>query len=94
MIFELEPVVRDKLGRKIAEYSLRHFYEKMSEELLEAHEAAVVGSTGQEATELLDLMTACTTRLKALKMSERELNRLQKKIYERNKERGYLEENL
>ena len=81
MIFNLEPVKRDKTGKLIADYSYRDFYEKIGEELMKAHEEAVWtvffaneigdGSRLQEEAhyeilELLDLMTAVATRINAL----------------------------
>lgn len=82
MTFNLEPVKRDKAGKRITSYEVRDFYEKIGEELLEAHTQAIFldwakGSdafdehetacqAGQEILELFDLMTAVATRINAL----------------------------
>lgn len=96
MIFNLEPVKRDKLGRNVANYRIRDFYEKIAEELLEAHAAADSDSadnelaTFAEARELIDLMTACATRIYSLSLDAELLAEIQNSIIEHNRERGYL----
>ena len=90
MLFALEPVKRDKLGRKIADYKLRNFYEKIAEELFEAHDWAVCESAPtSEATELLDVMTACATRINALNLPKELLEDCQGRVIARNADRGY-----
>lgn len=103
MLFNLEPVKHDKLGKKIAEYDVRDFYEKLAEELMEAHTAAIElegllevaypeaiqSEIEAEIGELLDLMTACATRIHALKLTDKRLSELQAAIIEKNKARGY-----
>lgn len=93
MTFELEPVKRDKLGRKIADYDTRHFYEKIAEELLEAHEAACFENDPvSEVMELLDVMTACATRINSIYLTEGLLEDLQKRVIDRNADRGYFDD--
>lgn len=93
MIFKLEPVKRDKLGRKVADYEPRHFYEKIAEELFEAHDWAVCESAPvSEATELLDVMTACATRINALNLPKELLEDCQEQIIARNTDRGYFDD--
>lgn len=93
MVFELEPVKRDKLGRKIADYDTRHFYEKIAVELLEAHELSCFDNDPVgEVMELLDVMTACATRINALNLPKELLEFLQKRIIARNADRGYFED--
>ena len=41
MIFDLKPVDYDKHGRCVADYEVSDFYEKIGEELMEAHTQAV-----------------------------------------------------
>ena len=48
MIFNLEPCKRDKRGRNIADYSIRDHYEKLAEEVFEAHEKAVFLDDSQD----------------------------------------------
>ena len=38
MIYNLEPCKRDKRGRNVTDYSVRDHYEKLAEEVFEAHE--------------------------------------------------------
>ena len=105
MIFELEPVKRDKLGRNVADYQPRDFYEKLAEEFLEAHgEAAylidfdeetfpddlVQDMKLKEARELIDLMTVCATRIAALDLPQDTFKQIQLDTINRNRERGYL----
>lgn len=91
MVFELEPVKRDKFGRKVADYDTRHFYEKIAEELLEAHDHAVDGGYW-EAYELLDVMTACATRINALNIQPEKLKNWQLDIIKNNRARGYFDD--
>ena len=105
MIFELEPVKRDKHGRNVADYQPRDFYEKLAEEFLEAHlEAADLINYGEEtfpaelvqdmkikeARELIDLMTVCATRIAALGLPQETFKQIQLDTINRNRERGYL----
>ena len=92
MTFNLEPVKRDKLGRNISDYSIRDFYEKISEELLESHTEAVLGHHFSEPFELLHVMTACATRITVLNLCDEELAELQQCVIERNRGRGYFTE--
>ena len=91
MIFELEPVARDKHGKLIADYSVRDFYEKLAEELLEAHEQAANQDTYCELCELLDIMTVCATRIKSLGIKPYVLDVYQRSLITNNRKRGYLE---
>ena len=102
MIFNLEPCLRDKRGRNVADYTTREHYEKLSEELLEAHEAAVAvefddrGTTDvtDEIWELLHVMTVCAARIKAIAdefhISDEQLAQMQKDVIKHNRKRGYL----
>lgn len=105
MIFELEPVKRDKLGRNVADYQPRDFYEKLAEEFLEAHNEAayliafdeetfpddlVQDMKLREARELIDLMTVCATRIAALDLPQDTFKQIQLDTINRNRERGYL----
>ncbi len=95
MIFELEPVRRDKRGKEIFDYVVRDFYEKMSEELLEAHATACdthPQAVTEEIKELLDLMTVCATRISVILPDQMYfLSELQEEIITRNKARGYFD---
>lgn len=93
MVFELEPVKRDKLGRKVADYQPRHFYEKIAEELLAAHELSCFDNDPVgEVMELLDVMTACATRINSIYLTEGLLEHLQDCVIDRNADRGYFED--
>ena len=70
MTFNLEPCKRDRRGRNVADYRVRDHYEKLAEEVFEAHEAAVllndlheymVKETEEEVFELLHVMTVCAS---------------------------------
>ena len=98
MNFNLEPVWRDKRGKEIVDYEIRDFYEKISEELLEAH--AVACSEHPQAAifeirELLDLMTVCATRINVLAaqhhVTDDDLAEMQNHVVECNRERGYFD---
>lgn len=92
MIFLLEPCKRDGRGRNIANYEIRDHYEKLAEELFEAHAEAVNGDKLTEAIELIDLMTVCASRIITLGIAEDDLADIQGKVIERNYERGYFTE--
>ena len=92
MIFNLEPCKRDKRGRNVTDYAVRDHYEKLAEELFEAHEAAIVNDPNAEAIELLHVMTVCSTRIRNLGLSDEHLAELQQFVIEHNRERGYFEE--
>lgn len=101
MIFNLEPCLRDKLGRNVADYTIREHYEKLSEELLEAHEAAVAfqfddrGDTDEtdEIWELIHVMTVCAARIKTIAdefhISDKQLAQMQADVIKHNRKRGY-----
>lgn len=101
MIFNLEPCLRDKRGRNVADYTVRDFYEKLSEELLEAHEAAVAAEYDDrgeidetdELIELIHVMTVCAARIKDIAnewhISDEQLAKLQEGVIELNRKRGY-----
>lgn len=92
MIFLLEPCKCDKRGRNISGYSVRDHYEKLAEELFEAHEAAIERNPNAEATELLHVMTVCAARIIALGMDDERLVELQVAVIKHNSERGYFTE--
>lgn len=94
MTFNLEPCKRDKLGRNVKDYRVRDFYEKISEELLEAHTEAIYDDRPNEAKELIQVMTVCASRIRALgwDVDDNQLAAIQQAVIERNRARGYFEE--
>ena len=93
MNFNLEPCKRDKRGRNVADYRIRDHYEKLAEEMFEAHERAVLLDEYEEALELLHVMTVCASRLATMDLSEERLADIQQAVIEHNRERGYFKEN-
>lgn len=92
MIFKLEPCKYDKRGRKVCEYRVRDHYEKLAEEMFEAHEKAVLLDEYEEAFELLHVMTVCASRIAVLDLSNEQLAGIQEAVIDHNRERGYLRE--
>jgi len=82
------PVKRDRDNRLAIDYTRREWYEKLSEELLEAHAA----DENTEAEELVDLMTVviCYLNAKGYDAVEREI--LYRRVNDKNYRRGYFDE--
>lgn len=81
-----------KIGEKdLITCTIKEWYEKMNEELLEAHEAAVTLCLhDREAEELTDIITVCTSRLEAIGWKENKRIETQQKVNRHNEERGRL----
>ena len=102
------PVLKDKKGKLTKKYSTRDWFTKLNEELDEAKEYANQADVLREyhykndpekwyvphiAEELQDIITVCTSYLEALGFDEAKRSQLAKKVNEKNRKRGYFEEN-
>ncbi|MBR2518390.1 MAG: hypothetical protein IKE46_01180 [Selenomonadaceae bacterium] len=111
MKFVLKPVTRDKHGKFVSEYEYRDFYSQIGEALMTAHETAcwisflaaqnaddrrLKDEAQYEICELIDLMTAVATRIKALAdehgYTTSDLAEMQKRVIESNRNYGQFEE--
>lgn len=104
MIFELEPLYRDKNGHLTQKYHAEDYYLKFGEFLVRAHVYADIidqaslennietayNAANDEAIRLLKLMTACATRLHNLPLKEGKLEQLQQEIIKANYACGLL----
>lgn len=107
MKFVLKPVTRDKRGKFVSEYEYRDFYSQIGEALMTAHESAcwisfladqnadahrLKDEAQYEICELIDLMTAVTTRINALAdehgYSSNDLAEMQRRVIETNRNYG------
>ncbi|RHF53444.1 hypothetical protein DW674_00860 [Mitsuokella multacida] len=93
------PVLHDKHQTYDANTSVRTWFQKLQEEVVEAHEKAVyyqlAGEDDEErraglAEELTDIKTVCETYLHALGYDGCERAAIQRQVNEKNKRRGYL----
>lgn len=97
------PVVKDKHGKLIKDYSFTDWFNQLNQELDEIKEAAFIVDTSvcaeyelQQrinalAEELQDLITVCTSMLQWLGFDESKRNQLAMQVNEKNRSRGYLE---
>ena len=86
-----EPVKRDKHDKAVAKYTYRDWFEKIAEEVFEAHQAACKNKSGQLAEELTDVITVCVSFLNILGYDEKGRGDLYRKVNQKNLQRGYLE---
>lgn len=93
------PVLHDKHQTYDANTSVRTWFQKLQEEVMEAHEKAVYYQLAGEddedrraglAEELTDIKTVCETYLHALGYDGCERAAIQRRVNEKNKRRGYL----
>ena len=97
------PVIKDKHGKLIQDYSFTDWFNQLNEELDEIKEAAFIVDTSvcaeyelQQrinalAEELQDLITVCTSMLQWLGFDEYKRNELAMQVNVKNRNRGYLE---
>lgn len=86
-------------GNPTKEWSVRQWYEKIFDEVLEAHDEAVQAKQlvennvrpVLEPRELIDVITVCYSRLHALGYGEHEIMQMQRLTNRKNEERGRLE---
>ena len=104
MIFELEPLYRDKNGHLTQNYRAEDCYLKLGELFVRAHVyasvidqaysenniGAAINAANDEAKRLLELMTACATRLHNLPLKKGTLEQLQQEIIKANDACGLL----
>lgn len=102
------PVKRDGKGIPTDEYTTREWYEKIIEEVMEAHREAVklevdcdyddfpesiAKEHSNEAEELMDIITVCTGRLAAIGYdTAKKWHELAIKVNKKNGERGYFDD--
>lgn len=93
------PVLHDRHQTYDANTSVRTWFQKLQEEVMEAHEKAVYYQLAGEddedrrsglAEELTDIKTVCETYLHALGYGGCERAAIQRRVNEKNKRRGYL----
>ena len=93
------PVLHDKYQTYDANTFVRVWFQKLQEEVMEAHEKAVYlqlagdddkARRGELAEELTDVKTVCETYLHALGYDDRERAAIQRRVNAKNKRRGYL----
>lgn len=93
------PVLHDKHQTCDANTSARVWFQKLQEEVMEAHEKAVCYQLAGEddedrraglAEELTDIKTVCETYLNALGYDGCERAAIQRRVNAKNKRRGYL----
>ena len=104
----------NKFGQRVADISVTEYYRQIEEEVLEAHENAVISDHERkrvleykdsftrisdltfcrqtEAEELVDIITACITRLEIIGYDAEKRDKLYKAVNDKNRKRGYLEE--
>lgn len=92
------PVLHDRKQVYDADTPMRVWFEKLQEEVMEAHERAVffqiIGdddSCDLLAEELTDIKNLCETYLDVLGYDVTERKNLQKRVNRKNQERGYFE---
>ena len=91
-------VKKNKFGQRVADLSVTEYYRQIEEEVLEAHENAVMYemslqcSRYDEAEELVDVITTCITRLETIGYDAKKRETLYKAVNEKNKKRGYFED--
>ena len=97
------PVIKDKHGKLIKDYSFTDWFLQLNEELDEIKEAAFIVDSSicaeyelQQrinalAEELQDLITVCTSMLQQLGFDESKRNQLAMQVNVKNKERGYFD---
>lgn len=87
------PVVRDKCGKLIRDYDELDWLVKINEEYHEATVQIILEDTTRAAEELQDIITVCTSMLQWLGFDEHARDELTKQVNEKNRQRGYFEEN-
>ena len=80
------PVKSDRNGKIVKNYTRREWFEKIMEEVLEAHGAK---SNTKTAEELTDIITVCVSYLEALGFNAQARAEIQAKINNKNRLRGY-----
>lgn len=97
------PVKRNKFGERVASLSVNDYYRQIAEEVLEAHENAVmynvfyngldyVEEIDSEAEELVDIIATCITRLDILGYDSDARQKLYQAVNDKNEKRGYFED--
>ena len=93
------PVLHDKHQTYDVNTLVRVWFQKLQEEVMEAHEKAVYlqlagdddeARRDELAEELTDVKTVCETYLHALGYDDRERAAIQQRVNAKNKRRGYL----
>ena len=85
------PVVRDKSGKLVKDYSPRDWYLKLQEEIFETMEIGVFEDE-DVAEEIADIITVCVSQLEALGYDEEKRSEIFRRVNEKNKKCGYFEE--
>lgn len=92
------PVLHDKEQIYDADTPVRVWFEKLQEEVMEAHEQAIFfqmlgddDSHARLAEELTDIKNLCETYLSVLGYDAFARKDLQKRVNQKNQERGYFE---
>ncbi len=92
------PVLHDRKQVYDADTPVRVWFEKLQEEVMEAHEQAIFfqmlgddDSHGRLAEELTDIKNLCETYLSVLGYDTFARKDLQKRVNRKNQERGYFE---
>ena len=89
------PVIRDKNDKLIADYSIRDWFLKVQEEIFEVQEEFFETGFCDHCTaeEIADVITVCISWLESLGYDEEERSELFAAVNEKNKVRGYFDEN-
>lgn len=82
------PVSKDKNNVSVKSYTRREWYEKLSEELLEAHAT----SGDDEAEELVDIIAVAISYLNATGYDAVAREALYRRVNDKNYRRGYFDE--
>ncbi len=85
---ELPMPVRNDGKRRVSEYTTNDWAHKVKEELIEA---CTAGSPEEQALEIADIITVCTSWLEAVGYDANERRRLCKAVNLKNQSRGYLD---
>ena len=86
------PVKKDSNGKLVKDYSYDDWTRKITEEFREILEEVLVEDNTRIAEELQDLITVCTSYLDFLGFDQKKRIELTKHINEKNRMRGYFEE--
>ena len=84
------PVLHDKRQTYDANTLVRVWFQKLQEEVMEAHEKAVYLQLAGDDDEARRVKTVCETYLHALGYDDRERAAIQRRVNAKNKRRGYL----
>ena len=85
------PVVRDKSGKLVKDYSPRDWYLKLQEEIFETMEIGVFEDE-DVAEEIADIITVCISCLNSIGYDEKKRSEIFAKVNMKNEKRGYFKE--